>query len=324
MRLAVNKRIYYNGMVAMSLNKNRRVLLKMKRNLGTGTINMAAIERATEIVERIDRQLRRRLTGNQLFENTHIAKQVERREQGVPFSLTDHIRGMAYAMLSSNFPWKRIAGEIDEQTGQIIALDEILYHYECDKLLAADPQALLKKITEHKWGNPRIAEQLHGLIHVNIQKLIAFQEKEGDIDTYYQQFIEEDSTFKSLITNLSAAGSKDKFVEMGESLTAEYLRNIGYDMSKPDRHICRILGANHLGCSDRKTVPVFEAMEIVRQIAMLCNRHIAEIDYILWSYCATGYGEICTAQRPMCWVCLASDFCARAQQAKKAWLESDF
>lgn len=279
-------------------------------------MNKAAIERAAEIIDGMDKLLRSKLTEGQLFENTHIAKQIKRREQGGIYTLADHIRGMAYAMLSSGIPWKQVETGIDEKTGRITALDEILYNYEPDMLLFADPGDLRDKIKAHKWASQSTLKQMNGLIHTNIKKLIGFQEKSGSVDAYYQQFIEKDSTYQSLITNLAGPASKDKFAEMGEALTAEYLRNVGYDMSKPDRHICRILGSNHLGCSDFEVVPVFEAMEIVNQIAVICERRAAEVDYILWSYCANGYGEICTAQKPKCRVCVASDFCLRPQQAK--------
>lgn len=280
-------------------------------------MNEAAIKRTAEIIDQMDGQLRHNLAENQLFKKTHIAKQIERRERGEVFSLADHIRGMVYAMLSSGISWKQVEGGIDEATGRITALDEILFHYETDKLLSANPSDLRDKIKAQGWASQSTLKQMTGLIHTNIPKLIEFQEKNGSIGAYYRQFIEEDSTYQSLITNLSRAGSQDKFTEMGEALVAEYLRNVGYDISKPDRHICRILGANHLGCSEHEPAHVFEAMEIVKRLASLCGKRIAEVDYILWSYCAKGYGEICTAQRPMCCVCAASDFCIKAQQIKE-------
>lgn len=280
-------------------------------------MNKDAIEKTAEIIDRMDKMLQQRLTEKQRFENTHIAKQIERREQGEIFTLADHIRGMVYAMLSSGIPWKKVEGGIEEKTGRIPALDEILCNYEPDMLLSADPSDLRNEIKAHGWASQSTLKQMTGLIQTNIQKLIGFQEESGSIDAYYQRFIEKDSTYQSLITNLASLGSKDKFAEMGEALTAEYLRNVGYDMSKPDRHICRILGSNYLCCSDSQTVPVFEAMDIVKQIALLCGRRTAEVDYILWSYCATGYGEICTVQKPNCWLCDASDFCERAQQDQK-------
>ena len=70
-------------------------------------MNKAAIEKTAEIIDRMGRQLRHNLADNQLFKHTHIAKQIERREQGESFTLADHIRGMMYAMLSSGISWKQ-------------------------------------------------------------------------------------------------------------------------------------------------------------------------------------------------------------------------
>lgn len=100
-----------------------------------------------------------------------------------------------------------------------------------------------------------------------------------------------------------------KFAQLGEALTAEYLRNVGYDIAKPDRHICRILGSDILGCSDKKVVPIYEAFDIVAAIANALEKDTAEVDYILWSYCASGYGEICTLKNPKCQYCVAKQIC---------------
>lgn len=97
--------------------------------------------------------------------------------------------------------------------------------------------------------------------------------------------------------------------QMGEALVAEYLRNVGYDIAKPDRHTRRILGSEFLGCSDKKIVPIFETLDIIKELADYMKRDVAEIDYILWSYCAKGYGEICTLKKPKCDICVASELC---------------
>lgn len=96
---------------------------------------------------------------------------------------------------------------------------------------------------------------------------------------------------------------------MAEPLTAEYLKNVGYDIAKPDRHIRRILGSTALGCSNHEIVPIFEAFDIVAALAKELNRPAAEVDYILWSYCANGHGEICTVKNPKCAICVANNCC---------------
>ena len=114
-----------------------------------------------------------------------------------------------------------------------------------------------------------------------------------------------------MVKQLADSKSENKFDEMAEALIAEYLKNVGYDIAKPDRHIRRILGSKILGCSEYEEVPVNEAFDIVAEIAREMNKPVAEVDYILWSYCANGYGEICTSKNPKCDKCVAIDICKK-------------
>ena len=107
---------------------------------------------------------------------------------------------------------------------------------------------------------------------------------------------------------------------MAEPLNAEYLRNVGYDIAKPDRHICRILGCNYLGCSEHEIVPIYEAFDIVRELAEHMDKNVAEVDYILWSYCAEGYGGVCRKGKENCEICVANKFCKRKGEEK--WTEN--
>ena len=129
------------------------------------------------------------------------------------------------------------------------------------------------------------------------------------MDAFYQEYVSGDSTLKSLVKALSAENSSYKLVQMAEPLTAEYLKNVGYDIAKPDRHIRRILGSAVLGCSQHEIVPIYETFDIVAALAKELNRPAAEVDYILWSYCANGHGEICTVKNPKCAICVANNCC---------------
>ena len=84
-------------------------------------------------------------------------------------------------------------------------------------------------------------------------------------------------------------------------------KNVGYDIAKPDRHIRRILGSKALGCSTHEVVPIFETFDIVAALAQEMNRPAAEVDYILWAYCAKGYGAICTVKNPKCKLCVVKN-----------------
>lgn len=277
---------------------------------------MENIENVAKSVLLMDKQLREELLvkdgkvqNKKLWEHTYIKKQIDRRKSGDIFTVTDHIRAMVYSMLTSGAPWNRLEPYIDIETGRIWIIDEIFYQYDVDKLLSTDPSELVSKITAQTLGTPYIKNQMNALINTNIEKLLALEKEYGSIDDFYQSIINTDSTMKTLVKELSAAGKPHKFAQLGEALTAEYLRNVGYDIAKPDRHICRILGGDILGCSDKKVVPIYEAIDIVAAIANALEKHIAEADYILWSYCANGYGEICTAKKPKCQYCVAKQIC---------------
>ncbi len=279
---------------------------------------MENIEQAAKLVLRMDRQLRDELLtrngtpqNKKLWENTYIKKQIDKRRCGGTFTLGDHIRGMVYSMLTSGAPWNRIEPHIDGDTGQIRLIDEIFYEYHVDALLSADPVKLSDRVQAYKLGTPYIKKQMKALIEVDIRKLLVLEKEYGSVDNFYKGLADKNDNLKTLVKKLSDAKSPHKFVQLGEALTAEYLKNVGYDVGKPDRHIRRILGCEYLGCSAHKTVPPFEAIDIIAAIAKCINRSAAEVDYILWAYCADGYREICTKSKPQCHRCIAEINCNR-------------
>ena len=277
-------------------------------------MNKEAIARTAESVQIMGEYLKTVLNGKKLWENTHVKKQIEKREQGKHFTISDHIRGMVYAMLSSGISWERVEKDIDESTGRILSIDQIFQNYDADTLLSCSVETLKEEIKVQRLVGISTNNQLKGLIPDNIRKLKQWEDTFGSIDSYYKRFIEKDSSYQTLIETLSQSDSENKMKQLSEALTAEYLRNVGYDLAKPDRHVRRILGNSILACSEQEIVPVFEAMEIVREIAGILNRHVAEVDYILWSYCATGYGEICTSRRPLCCDCVIRKYCRNGQE----------
>lgn len=268
---------------------------------------------ADSIVE-MDRYLREQMgakDGNRLWEATYISKQIKRRRQGEPFRVQDHIRAMVYSMLSAGIPWERVDGCIERETGRIIPVESIFWQCNPQKLLQDSPERLTDKIKEQNFAGIGSRKQMEALIEVNIPKLLRWDKEYGSIDQYYQKFIQEDASLKSLVIALSDSNSTDKLQQMGIALVSEYLRNVGYDIPKPDRHTRRILGSEILGLSEKKTAEPLEVFDIIGGLAEKMHKSPAEIDYILWSYCAKGYGEVCTAKEPGCGDCVIHRFCNR-------------
>lgn len=271
---------------------------------------MKNIETVANAVFLMDKQLREELfikdgkvQMKKLWENTYIKKQLDKRNSGGAFTVSDHIRGMVYSMLTSGAAWNRLEPYIDINTGRIPVVDEIFCQYDVNALLNADPAALVNKVKERRLGTQYIKKQINALVSVNIGNLLSLEKEYGSVDNFYQILVCKDDNLKNLVRELSTLGKPRKFAQLGEALTAEYLKNVGYDIGKPDRHICRILGSDRLGCSTHKTVSPYEAIDIIAAIAKSINKPAAEVDYILWAYCANGYGAICTKNKPKCDVC---------------------
>ncbi|MDE7361108.1 MAG: hypothetical protein K2N38_04170 [Oscillospiraceae bacterium] len=260
-------------------------------------------------IELMEKYLREKLREKQLWENTYICKQIEKRNNGGTFTISDHIQAMVYSMLSSGAPWERLEKDIDPITGGIPTIDKIFCQYDYKALLKADTDKLYNSVKALHYTSQYTRQQIKALIEVNIKIFQRLENQYESIDNFYRNFIEIDGSLKTLVLVLSAQNSPFKMSQMGEALTAEYLRNVGYDLAKPDRHIRRILGSKILGCSDKETVPIYETFDIVADIAVKMNKPTAEVDYILWSYCASGFGEICLKAAPKCELCVAKSHC---------------
>ena len=278
---------------------------------------MKDMETVANAVLLMDKQLRGELfirdgkiQTKKLWENTYIKKQLDKRRDGGAFTVSDHIRGMVYSMLTSGAAWNRLEPHIDTATGQIPVIDDIFYQYDVTALQSADLTKLCEKVKAQKLGTQYLKNQTEALVKENIGKLLSIKEKYGSVDNFYQSLADKNDNLKTLVRELATAGKPYKFAQLGEALTAEYLKNVGYDIGKPDRHICRILGGEYLGCSKHQDVPPYEAIDIIADIAKSLNKPAAEMDYILWAYCASGFGEVCTKKNPKCMeLCIAKSFC---------------
>lgn len=265
----------------------------------------------TDIIRAMEEQLRNDLLKDEphkLWEESFIKKQIAKRKQGKSFNFKDHIRAMVYSMLSSGNRWADVAKHTDSVTGCIPDVDEIFCSYDVEKLSEFTPEQLMEKVRGIHCRTQSTLQQMEAL-ESNICKMKAIEKKYGTLDSYYQKFIDIDETLKTLVIVLSTSGSVAKLEQMNVALVCEYLRNVGNDIPKPDRHICRILGSEYLALSDKKNVPPFEAFDIVVELAKRLKKPVAEVDYILWSYCANGYGGICKKKQPSCEICVAKDYC---------------
>lgn len=214
---------------------------------------------------------------------------IERRKNGERFSMEEHVKGMIYALLSNERQWKGVQDKLGE-------IDAIFYDYNPDKIKNEKPDAFENAIRELRAGNRQIKRQMQAL-KPNIETLEKIEAEYGSVDEYYN------STDKYDVVKALARG-KYKLRCMEAPLVSEYLKNVGVDIVKPDRHVNRLIG--YLGYSKHSPARVKETFSVCEGIAAEYKISNVEVDAVLWQYCAEGRFAKC-GERPACAGCLVKN-----------------
>lgn len=220
---------------------------------------------------------------------------IKRRNSGAEFSLTEHVRGMIYALLSNERGW---AG-IEKKLGTI---DAIFFLYDPQKIKSGDHEAFESQIREIRAGNRQIKKQMQALKY-DIEMLERIADENGSIDAYFN------STEKYKLVKSLAEG-KYKLQRMGVPLVSEYLKNMGVDIVKPDRHVNRLIG--YLGYSKHAPARYNETFAACEGIAKEYGISNIEVDAVLWQFCAEGRFNKC-GENPHCAGCLVKNCKGRKQ-----------
>ena len=219
------------------------------------------------------------------------------RKNGKKFTLQEHIRAMVLSFLSNQREWKDIEENITE-------IDKIFFDYIPEKIEEHTAEYFEKALKNIKCGNRRIKKQMQAMFW-NIELFKKIEQEFNSID----DFIKSQSIYE-VLTKLTKSTSNYKLKEMGIGLCSEYLRNVGMDLVKPDTHLRRFLGNARMGKSKKEIATEKEVFEQVKLLTQETGRSAIEIDNLIWSYCAEGYGEICVAN-PNCENCCINKYCNR-------------
>lgn len=252
-----------------------------------------------EAVERIDCtflfKMRDYLEQTNGLYSTTLSELVKERKAGKAFDFSEHLRGLIYALLSAQTRWQRIAPNLP-------AIDQLFSNYDAEALLAHKPKYYVEGIKSLKCGSRCTRRQMESL-HDNIRIMRQIEAEYSSMDAYVTS-AEPDEIAADL------AGGRHKLFFVGPALAWEYLRNVGVDGTKPDIHVRRFLGADRMGLAQHPEASESETIQIVRELSAQTGLTMVEIDGIIWSYCASGYGEICT-KTPKCEKCVIRDFCKK-------------
>ena len=222
---------------------------------------------------------------------SYTLKSIERRKSGYVYTMRDHLEALMLSVLSAQRPWVQIQNNIDN-------LYDIFGGYDPDYMFTQDPRDLEEAVCDISCGNRRIKKQMQEIRH-NIHVLREIERVYGDCDYLVRKACESVDSVYTTVYALTDKNSNLKLKGVGEALCLQYMRQLGVDVCKPDVHILRIL--ERLGYFNYEP-SAYEAVAKVREIATSVGKTSTELGAALWTFCATGYSEICTAV-PHCEKC---------------------
>lgn len=235
------------------------------------------------------------LTANCLQYNDTIHVMVAERKAGKQFSFEEHIAALVYAQLTNQTKWNRIVPHLAE-------IDALFFHYDPLEIKKHPGSYFADGIFALKCGNISTKAQMNSL-HKNIATMEAIAKEYGSMDAFVTS-----APAQRIVELLSAGKSKYKMAMLGEALAWEYIRNVGIDGCKPDTHLRRFLGCDRMGSTSGSIASIDETIRQIEVLSAETQLPLSSIDNIIWSYCADGYGEVCTAT-PHCERCVVQYSC---------------
>ena len=233
-----------------------------------------------------------------------INDMVAARENGKEFLLQEHIAGLVYALLTNQTRWSRIVPHLSE-------IDELFHHYDPAFIKSKPGSYFEDGLYGMKCGNMSTGKQMDALAR-NVETFERIVAEYGSMDA----FITTASPYR-IVKKLANSSSKYKLRMVGEALAWEYIRNVGIDGCKPDTHLRRFLGKARMGVSRKDIASVEETLHQVDTLAEATGLRLSVIDNLIWSFCADGYGQVCTDD-PHCDKCVIRDHCHRMAAPDKA------
>jgi len=230
-----------------------------------------------------------------LLNEEAILVHLKERKEGKEFDVSEHIKGFIYALLTDQTKRKHMEFRLR-------MIDKLFFDYDIDKLKSTPPEYFYHGLFELKCGNMYTKAQMEAL-QSNIAIFEQIEKEYKSLDAFVTS-----APADEIVKKLSDTDSPYKLQMTGEALTWEYIRNVGIDGAKPDTHLRRFLGKNHLGSGNSSPASIHETIKQVERLSQKTGFTKTEIDYLIWSYCADGYGEICTSL-PHCEKCVVRNYC---------------
>jgi hypothetical protein len=245
------------------------------------------------IRDRLDRDLRADAWRQQIGELGQT-RALDERKQGKQWSDHEVFEGFVKSVLSNSTDWSKIERIKAQLAEQFCGFDIHLF------AKAANPETVSQCVEWFKSkraGSMTLRKDLSRLVRC-AEMLCQRSKKFGSLENYFQHLNTLCHSPEAVAVSIGDPRSADKLPGIGIPLAAEFLKNVGFDVCKPDRHINRAMGSfglvrfrtwTHAGKFSAPTVSLEEMLKVMRQmksLAMLIGTSTVEADNTIWLLCA--------------------------------------
>lgn len=220
---------------------------------------------------------------------------VERREAGSHWTDAEVFEALLRAVLSNNTDWGKVERVLPELRD---ALSGFSLQRYAETPIQDVEHRLVPWFKERKAGSMTLRRSLLCLVET-AQILRDWSISFGTAEHYFLDVIASSGGDpKAAAVALGEPRSNKKLPALGVPIAAESLRNMGFDVCKPDRHVCRAMGSFGLlrfhKWSDRTgTKPpeasaseMLETMTVVETMARNVGARPTFVDNAIWLLCA--------------------------------------
>ena len=228
--------------------------------------------------------------------------QVERvgeRSAGRTWSDDEVFQALLMAVLSSNTDWSKVEG-VQAELAELFSGFSLASYAELSSTEIG--HRFVPWFEERKAGSMTLERDLEHLIGA-ARILQHYSGRHGSAEGYFTSLLQRcDGDSKQAALRLGSHGA-DKLPSLGVALAAEALKNLGFDVAKPDRHIMRAVGSFGLvrfkrwpkgeGGRNGRAAPastsreqLLAVMSAVEQTAKAAGESVVLVDNAIWLLCA--------------------------------------
>ena len=225
----------------------------------------------------------------------HQVPAVKDRASGREWSDREVFEALILSILSNATEWSKVETVRDE-IGTLFQQFDIAWYANISPSRVKD--VFIPWFQNRRAGSVSQSKDLTTTIQT-AQEFLELIAQHGSLEAYFKfLLVRRNLDLPSLAVALGGSKSYTKIPGLGIPLAAEFLKNIGYDVAKPDRHIIRAAGAfgwvAFKKWPDRTGTTAPTTTDSVREVVMRAVQTFAIENHMMSSYIDNSVWLLCS------------------------------